>query len=126
MSWVSEGQIRSRLALMGVTDMEIGYNGRDYEVSAYAPKGKAWVATGCHTLIESWGTNPAGCRRVALENISLGLTECEEPDCEMCEEESACPDCNGTGTQPDFEHQRNTNYADSGCRRCRGLGRLRA
>lgn len=85
MSRVSEAQIRGRLTSLGVTDIEIGYSGRAYEVSAYAPKGKVWSATQSHTLIESWFTNPAGCRAAAMENIALGLAECEEPDCEMCE-----------------------------------------
>jgi hypothetical protein len=82
---VSKAQVEKAAGALGVEDIYVGVTGRGYLVEAYTPEGKVWKDTGVHTLVEWWGTNPAGCRAEALRRIQKGVEKCEQADCDICE-----------------------------------------
>lgn len=59
---------------------------RDGDVDAWSPKGWVFAATGCHSLVASrWDDEKqADLYRSVLADLRLGLSPCEDPECEGC------------------------------------------
>jgi hypothetical protein len=83
---VTAKQVNDLAAKLGVEDIYVGPTGRGYQVEAYTPNGLVWKDTGCHTLVEYWTTNPAGCRAEALRRMAKGVEKCDQDDCGYCAE----------------------------------------
>lgn len=69
----------------------VDYGGGPYalHVNAWTPPGKAWMATGGHSLSVHYATNrPAGWVAL-LADLRCGVQGCDLPDCESCEEDGA-------------------------------------
>lgn len=59
-----------------------------------APAGKVWETTGdVHMLTVWWRTDEPGFRdnaiADALERMELGLTDCDDPECDYCHPENS-------------------------------------
>lgn len=73
----------------GVTwDLLMEDNG-DLQIDS--PKGKVFRSNGCHTIVEPFSNSghdswkPQAYAEV-IERLKMGLENCEEPDCDICEE----------------------------------------
>lgn len=65
-------------------DMEDNSTAKELDLNLWSPAGKVWSATGCHTLsVHFWNDKPAGWKYL-LEDVRLGLEDCEILDCEGC------------------------------------------
>ena len=56
-----------------------------------APKGKVFKANGCHTIVEPFANNggqswKSEAYSEAAQRVSMGLEDCPDPDCDVCEE----------------------------------------
>lgn len=79
-------EARALLRRLGATFEEYdSYQGLKGTVCS--PPFKIWYATSCHSIAVNFFTDrPAGWRAV-LEDAGKGLIDCDDPDCEMCEED---------------------------------------
>ena len=70
-----------------VEDTSSGYH---YSLVADTPKGKIWNATDCHCIVADTNDDLAEWRQEArnalLKDIKLGVSDCDDPDCDICNE----------------------------------------
>lgn len=61
--------------------------GRYFEVVGDAPAGKVFVGCGLHNIVNAVGIldNPRAVWNATLEDMKMGVKECEEADCDVCE-----------------------------------------
>ena len=56
-----------------------------------SPKGKIWTATGCHCICAPYRNSSQSWKAEAyaflLEDMAGGLIDCDDPDCDICQEE---------------------------------------
>lgn len=80
-------------ALMAELDVEFNdWGGRTQLLGmAYSPPGKAFAATGCHSIATGFHNDrPAGWQALT-DDLSKGLVDCDDPDCEICNPPEVAP-----------------------------------
>lgn len=81
-------QFEKLCAEHGITDMEIeALRDGSVDGQVWSPYGKVFNASGCHCCVHHFFTGGIGMVRQALaEDIKAGLTDCDDPECENCEQ----------------------------------------
>lgn len=67
----------------------IDHANSDYAIHVDLPAGKTWVDNGCHVIVEPWRNNGGQswvneARAEVADRMSLGTTDCDNPECEIC------------------------------------------
>ena len=62
------------------------------DLAAYAPTGKVFVDSDCHTIVVSADgepeTPPSAVRRGMYDALLAGLRDCDDPVCDYCHDEA--------------------------------------
>lgn len=76
---------RRLLAEVGADVLDSSGGPGELHLNAWSPPGFIWNATDCHSLSVHFLTDRAAAWQSLLQDLQLGLSPCEEPDCEGCE-----------------------------------------
>jgi hypothetical protein len=76
-----------KLAASMDVELDESYTSIKIDLDAWAPNGKRFKASGCHSIVvESYAKPTYGEARAEMAaQLRVGLEDCDDPDCEVCE-----------------------------------------